>query len=218
MPFDSDCFVPIAVYLRRHLPETLHGAGRRRITRAPGCPASPAHPGAFHPPDSRGTVSTYVGNFMTTFAIATLKMPPLAAMTATVVEERRRFPAPLLGMALRPFRTPPTMLWPRILLAPRHACPHSTRSSPIPHRRCSVATLLQTALTAPQRVGLPRCHSGVPPARIPGHRSFPGVFGRSHRLRRHHPFIVTWMIDATGNPAAPRLVCRGNQRAVRGRP
>lgn len=203
--------VPIAVYLRRHLPETLHG-GR-----------TPAHHSGLRGVRHHrrilvlsvllilgGTVSTYVGNFMTTFAIATLKMPPLAAMTATVVGGAATFSCSLLGGWLSDrFGRRPTMLWPRILLAllcvPAF---HLLIAHPTPAMLCSV-TLLQTALTA---LSASASIVAIPEFLPRGFRATGlslayavavTVFGGTTQ------FIVTWLIGVTGNPAAPAWYVAG---------
>ena len=50
-----------------------------------------------------GTVSTYVGNYMTTFAITTLKLPGTIAMTATVIA----MPPPYADASTMPACSPP---------------------------------------------------------------------------------------------------------------
>ena len=77
--------VPVGLYLRRMMPETLE----KRAATAPSWGAALGR-------QVRllvlavliilgGTVSTYVGVYMTTYAIATLHLPPSTALTATVV-------------------------------------------------------------------------------------------------------------------------------------
>jgi len=77
--------VPVGLYLRRMMPETLE----KRAATAPSWGAALVR-------QVRllvlavliilgGTVSTYVGVYMTTYAIATLHLPPSTALTATVV-------------------------------------------------------------------------------------------------------------------------------------
>lgn len=112
--------VPVAVFLRRAMPETLE--------RGPG-PADAAPQGARVRAHSRlialavlvilgFTVSTYVGNYMTTYAIATLHLPPATALAATVVAGSATLICALLGGWLSDrFGRRPVMLLPRILLA-----------------------------------------------------------------------------------------------------
>jgi MFS family permease len=77
--------IPLAVYLRRSMPETLEtGARAARIGRD----RLSAHWGVITLAVLLvlgGTVSTYVGNYMTTYATTTLKMPPTLALSATVL-------------------------------------------------------------------------------------------------------------------------------------
>jgi len=65
-----------------------------------------------------GTVSTYVGNYMTTYAIPTLHFPPATALAATVVGGLSILIFALLGGWLSDhYGRRPVMLIPRILLA-----------------------------------------------------------------------------------------------------
>ncbi|VWX59316.1 Predicted arabinose efflux permease, MFS family [Burkholderiales bacterium 8X] len=109
--------VPVAIYLRHRMPETLHAsppraensgkAGlvrhRRLIVLAILIVLG-------------GTVSSYVVNFMTTYAITTLKMSPGIALSATVVGGFCTMVFSLVGGWLSDrFGRKSTMLWPRVL-------------------------------------------------------------------------------------------------------
>src|SRR4051812_19895099 len=64
-----------------------------------------------------GTVSTYVSNYMTTYAIAALKLPQTTALTATVVGGVALFVGALAGGWLADrYGRRGVMLWPRLLL------------------------------------------------------------------------------------------------------
>ena len=111
--------IPLAIYLRRAMPETLEqgpvmssggvtptvGSHRRLIVL---CILAVLG----------GTVSTYVGNYMTTYAITTLKFAPTVAMAATVVGGLSTVVFSLLGGWLSDrFGRRPVMLLPRVLAA-----------------------------------------------------------------------------------------------------
>ena len=110
--------IPVAVYLRRAMPETLERG-----------PASQARPRARVRDHSGfivlavllilgGTVSTYVGNYMTTYAIATLHFPPTTALAATIIGGLAILVFALIGGWLSDrFGRRPVMLIPRVLLA-----------------------------------------------------------------------------------------------------
>src|SRR5476649_1642317 len=103
--------VPVAFYLRRAMPETYEHDPRARLGE-----------------HARfivlavliilgGTVSTYVANYMTTYAIATLKLPPATALTATIVSGVALFAGALAGGWLSDrYGRRGVMLWPRLLV------------------------------------------------------------------------------------------------------
>ena len=110
--------IPVAVYLRRAMPETLEAGVKAART---GRDRLSAHSGVI----ALGvlvvlgaTVSTYVGNYMTTYAITTLKMPATLALSATVLGGLATTTGALCGgwLADRLGRRP-VMLIPRIALA-----------------------------------------------------------------------------------------------------
>lgn len=92
--------VPVAFYLRRQMPETLERHG------SPAAQAAASHIGA-----GRyiwiitlgvllivgGTVSTYVGNYMATYAISTLKLPATLSLSATLIAGVANFVCALIG-------------------------------------------------------------------------------------------------------------------------
>ena len=84
--------IPIAIFLRRHMPETLdHGHGAQS---APGAVRKLPAPRIRDHARIIGlavmmvmgtTVSTYVAIYMTTYAITTLKLSPVIGMTSTIL-------------------------------------------------------------------------------------------------------------------------------------
>jgi MFS family permease len=203
--------VPVAFYLRSSMPETLH--------------AAPAHPDQVGIPGLMrqqriialailvvlgGTVSNYVGNYMTTYAIATLKFPPLIAMGATVMVGVATLACSLLGGWLCDrYGRKPVMLWPRVATAALTVPAFGLLvGHPTPATLLGVTTFL-AALTAVSGAAslvaipelLPRGvrATGLSIAYAVGVALFGGTT----------QFIVTWLLGATGNPAAPAWYVAG---------
>jgi MFS family permease len=197
--------VPLALYLRRRMPETLPAAPMR----APGSRS------ALLVRHRRlillafllvlgGTVSSYVVVYMTTYAIATLKMSPGIGLAAAIVGGSVTMGCALLGgwMSDR-FGRRPTMLWPRILAAILTVPAFLLLvARPSAGMLLAVSGLL-AALTA---ISGAACFAAVPellPRRIRAtgisivYASGVTLFGGTTQL------LVAWMIDATGNPVAP---------------
>lgn len=90
--------VPLAVLLRREMPETLHEGST--VREHAGLATLLRHRrtiGIAVLVILGGTVSNYVSTYMTTYAIATLKFAPLVAMGATVMVGVATFGFALLG-------------------------------------------------------------------------------------------------------------------------
>ncbi len=199
--------LPVGLYLRRAMPETLVQTPIATTTETPASLGS----------HKRlivlavlavigGTVSTYVGNYMTTFAISTLKFPPTIALAATVVGGLSTIVFSLLGgwLSDRVGRRP-VMLIPRLLAA--------ALSYPafllLVDLKTPVAlfgvTILLGALTAlsgaASLVAIPELFPrrlralGMSIAYAIGVALFGGTT----------QFVVTWLIGETGNPASPAL-------------
>jgi MFS family permease len=99
-----------------------------------------------------GTVSTYVGNFMSTYAITTLKLPATLSLSATLVVGFATFGFALFGGWLGDrFGRKGMVLWPRVALAvliqpadalvdgPRGRRPHVDVGGDQPRHRAGVA-------------------------------------------------------------------------------
>ena len=203
--------LPVALYLRRNMPETLHaetvkptssgitGLGRQRgfIVLAVLVIIG-------------GTVSTYVGQYMTTYAITTLKMSPAHAMGATVVGGLSTLVFAVLGgwMCDRIGRKP-TMFWPRVAAAVLTVPAFLLLvAHPTPVTLYAVSGFL-AALTAVSGAAslvaipelLPRGirATGMAIAYAVG----VALFGGTTQL------LVAWLIGVTGNPAAPAWYVAG---------
>ncbi|MDY0746868.1 MFS transporter [Paucibacter sp. R3-3] len=206
LPFAAGLLLlPLAFYLRRAMPETLHDA-----------PVVPSNSGSVGLIKHRrlialavlvvlgGTVSTYVGSYMTTYAITTLKFPPLVAMGATVMVGLMTLVFSLVGgWACDRFGRKPTMLLPRIALAVLTVPAFGLLvANPTPATLLAVTSVLAalSALTgAASLVAIPELlprgirATGMSIAYAIGVALFGGTT----------QFIITWLIAATGNPAAP---------------
>lgn len=197
--------VPIALYLRRRMPETLHAA-----------PAAPANRGMAGLKRQRriitlavlvglgGTVSSYVAAFMTTYAITTLKLAPVVAMGATVVGGLATLVFSLVGGWLgdRHGRRP-TMIWPRAVAAVATVPAFLwLLASPSAGTLIIVSGLL-SALTALSGAAMLTAIPELLPRGIRAtgmsiaYAVAVSLFGGTTQ------FVITWLIGATGNPAAP---------------
>jgi MFS family permease len=212
VPFAAGLLLlPVAFYLRREMPETLHAA-----------PADAGNTGLAGLTKQKaiillaifvvlgGTVSNYVGSYMTTYAITTLKFAPLIAMGATVMVGIATLAFSLVGGWLCDrYGRKPVMLWPRlataVLIVPAFGL---LIAHPSQGMLLAVTTFL-AALTAVSGAAslvaipelLPRGirATGLSIAYAVG----VAIFGGSTQ------FIVTWLLAATGNPAAPAWYVAG---------
>lgn len=199
--------VPIAVYMRAHMPETLHDSAGATASHNVGLSELGRYKGLIVLAVlivMGGTISTYLGSYMTTYAITTLHFPPTIAMVATVAVGIATLIFALLGgwMSDRWGRKP-VMLWPRLLTA---VIVVPCFMLLVSHQTTGVllgVTLLLAALTAisggASFVAIPELlprgirASGMAISYAIG----VSLFGGSTQ------FIITWLIGATGNPAAP---------------
>lgn len=197
--------VPLAVYLRRHMPETLpapapgaagHGLAGLRPHRGLVLLSTLAIVGT--------TVSTYLGSYMTTYAITTLKLAPAVAMGATVAVGLSTLLFALLGgwLSDRCGRRP-TMLWPRLAAAVLTVPAFGLLVAQPGTLTLLAVSAFLAALTAVSGAAslvaipelLPRGirATGLSIAYAVGVSLFGGTT----------QFVVTWLIDATGSPTAP---------------
>jgi MFS family permease len=203
--------IPIAIYLRQSMCETLETGPDPVATAAPA-----------RLRDNSGlltlailvvlggAVSTYVGNYMTTYAITALKLPPTIAMSATVVVGVTTLAFALAGGWLSDrYGRKPVMLAPRLLSA-LLVVPAFTFMAEQP----GAATLLGvTALLAALNAMSAAASLVTIPELLPrGIRALGmsiayavgvALFGGTTQ------FVITWLIAATGNPAAPAWYVAG---------
>lgn len=197
--------VPLAVYMRRAMPETLHArpnahtAPRHRASKAPGKLVIIAVGVILG-----GTVSTYVGNYMTTYAITALKMPAAVAMGATVAVGLFTLIFSIVGGWLCDrYGRKPIMVWPRVVAAVATVPAFLLLNAvPTPLTLVLVSAFL-AALTA---ISGAASLVAIPEAFARRHRALGlgvayavgvSIFGGTTQ------FIITWLIHATGNAVAP---------------
>ena len=203
--------VPLALYLRHNMPETLHAAPVQAINSGlVGLKRKRGLIGLAVLVVIGGTVSTYVGNFMTTYAITTLKMSPVLAMGATVVGGLSTLVFSLLGgwMCDR-FGRKPTMFWPRVaaavLTVPAFmllvAHPTATTLFAVAGFLAALTAVSGAASLVAIPELLPRGirATGMSIAYAIG----VSLFGGTTQL------VITWLIGVTGNPAAPAWYVAG---------
>jgi MFS family permease len=201
----SVLLLPIGFQLRRHLVETLHQV-----------PMTPADRGMRGLTRQKGnivlgilivtgfTVSSYVGNFATTYAITTLKLAPSVAMSATVMVGAAMLSFAMLGGWLCDRYGPiAVMLWPRIAIV-LLVVPAFTVL--IHHPRSGVLLGVAGLLAALNILGAGGYMIALLELFPRGARATAlsiaygigvAVFGGTTQ------FVVEWLIDKTHNPAAP---------------
>ena len=198
--------VPLGIYLRRKLPETLERPGTHG-----GMAVLHEVLRDYSKPLVLGvlvimclTITTYIGNYMTTYALTTLKMPPSEAMLATLTQGVCTAAAALIGGRLSDrFGRKIVMITPRLILM----------LAIYPAFLFLVATRTAGALigVAAFNALLSACSGGASIAALT--EMFPNrvrssgvaivyalavsIFGGSTQ------FVVAWLIGVTGDPLSP---------------
>ena len=195
--------IPVAFYLRHDMPETLTGKGHAPAARQ-GLAGNTRYIALGVLLIIGGTVSTYVGNYMSTFAIVTLKLPATLSLAATLINGLGTFVFALLGGWLGDrYGRKALVLWPRVALAiviwPLFLLMATTPSA----TTLWLATIVNSALTALSAgVGLV-----ILPELLPKRVRATGfavsyaigvsIFGGSTQ------FVIAWLVYITHNPASP---------------
>ena len=194
--------IPVAFLLRANMPETLEAGGhapvRGRLARSSGYVTL----GVLL--IIGGTVSTYVGNYMSTYAIATLHLPATLSLSATLIGGLSTFAFALIGGGLGDrYGRKALVIGPRVALAALIWPAFLWLSAAPSALTLYLATVLVAGLTA-LSAGISLV---VVPELLPRHVRATGfaisyaigvsIFGGSTQL------VVAWLIKTTGDPAAP---------------
>jgi MFS family permease len=198
--------VPVGVYIRRRLPETLE---------APGTRGSAAVLGLLWRQHRKllglavliimcVTISTYVNNYMTTYALATLGMPASKAMLATIVQGAVMAAGAVWGGRLCDrFGRKPVMILPRIALL---AAVYPAFLLLVSFRTTSVLMIVTALLTVLQVLSGAAALTALTEAFPNAVRSSAlsisyavsvSVFGGTTQ------FVVAWLIGTTGDRLSP---------------
>ncbi|SJZ55381.1 Predicted arabinose efflux permease, MFS family [Enhydrobacter aerosaccus] len=198
--------VPVALYLRHAMPETLEQGEVRAKADAerPSLRSQSAFIVLAVLVILGGTVSTYAANYMTTYGLTTLHLPPSTAFAATVLGGAATFLLSLLGgwLADRHGRRA-VMLWPRLVL--------TVATWPLFLLLQAYPTALMLCVTTVVMMGLTALGGAAAFAAIPellprsvratgvaiGYAIGVSVFGGSTQ------FVITWLLGVTKDPTSP---------------
>jgi len=202
--------LPFGWYIRHDLPETLVPGQRRE---APGPRRSADYRRALAlslPMLCATTISFAIFNFMTTWAVAMLKMPQQAAFGATVAWGSCGLIFNLLGGFLSDrLGRKPLMIWPRavflILIVPGFFWVAETRSGPV---LIFVTAVLASAASLSNGVSLVCLTEAIPKAVRSGSLAIVyaiaiAIFNGTAQL------LVTWLIKVTGDILWPGYYLSG---------
>lgn len=198
--------LPVALYLRSRMPETL--TMRSVVEAAEDAQVSlKNHAGLILISIlliAGGTIPTYVGTYMSTYAITTLKLPATNAMAATVINGTLILLCALLGGWLSDrFGRRSVMLIPRIVYAvvaiPGFMLLGETRSTGVLLGLTALLGAMTAISAAAAIVAIPEL---LPrPVRALGlsiaYALGVSIFGGSTQ------YVITWLLQQTHNPAAP---------------
>jgi len=203
--------LPVGLWMRRGLPETLHEPEHHTV--APATKTASVY--ATFRQNARvivlglivlasGTIGTYLFNYLTTFAQSTLKMTPTVAFAGTFAQNVISLFAVLFGGWLSDrIGRRPVMIYPRflflILLLPAFYWIVEARSAAALIVGSAILSLLSSvgggAFYAALTESLPKRIRGGAFATI--YAFSIALFGGTTQL------VVTWLIHVTGNPMAP---------------
>jgi MFS family permease len=201
--------IPMALYLRRRLPETLDHDSGAQAAAIPGARGALLRDNAWLMTLCvaivlGGTVSTYIALYMTTYAITVLKLPATVSMTATAAFGIATFAFSLLGGWLSDrFGRKPIMLIPRLVLLfaiyPAFVLLAGQKDL---ITLVGVTVLLAGATATSGAAGMAVLPELMPPqVRALGlaitYAIGVSLFGGTTQ------FVITWLIGVTHNPLAP---------------
>ena len=202
--------IPVALFLRRSMPETLQAPVPKAARPAADRPAPAnvwAHSGfiALAVLIIMGaTVSTYAANYMTTYAIATLHLPASTALAATVIGGVSTFSFALVGgwladrhgrraVMLLPRLVLTIVTWPLFLLIDLWPGPATLYATTIALTGLTAVSATASLVAIPELLPRTIRTTGLAIAYAVG----VALFGGSTQ------FVITWLLGVTGNPSSP---------------
>lgn len=198
--------IPVAIYIRRQLPETLVSENERSTGEIVG---------SLFRVHSRyivlgvlvmlaATISTQVGNYMTTYAIGTLHLPATLAQITTVIGGVMMFISALVGgMLCDRYGRKAVMIWPRvatlILVVPLFHWLSQDPSAAVLYCVTAIIIALNTMTTSASLVAIPE---SFPTALRSTGTSITYAIGATI-FGGTTQFVITWLLASTGDAAAP---------------
>jgi MFS family permease len=195
--------IPFGLVVRRSLPETFHAMAKSQSDRISIRPYLPVAVIGLMMLGS-GTIGTYISNYMTTYAIATLHMPAKVAFAATIVVGLSGVAVDLLSGALSDrLGRKLVMLIPGIVLLalifPAFVLISRYRTTAILLGASAILACLLDFSVTPMIIWLTESlPAGIRSGGVAVVYAFAiATFGGSTQ------YVVAWLIQVTGNPLAP---------------
>jgi MHS family citrate/tricarballylate:H+ symporter-like MFS transporter len=195
--------IPFGLAVRRSLPETFHLTGHGTAERVPLRPYIPVAVIGLMLLGS-GTIGTYIGNYLTTYAIASLHMPTNVAFGATVVFGFCGVAIDLVGGALsdRVGRKPVMLVFGALLLVcifpAFQAIARYRSTAALLGATALLSVLLDLAVVTMITWLTESLPAGIRSGGVAVVYAFAiATFGGTTQ------YVVTWLIKVTGNPLAP---------------
>ena len=208
--------VPIAIYIRRSLPETSCQSRRAQSTPLSWAPSS-ASTGAglcwACCDDASTAVSSQFGNFMASYAIKALKLPPAVAQSAVLLAGMLTFAGALLaGWLCDRYGRKALMIVPRaalmLAIVPMLVWLHGAPTAGTLFIVVAVLATLTAMSGAASLVAVP----GTDPDRDPQHDAVAGLRDRGDVVRRHDTARRHLADGRHGRPGVAGLVHRRHER------